>query len=238
MNSIISLFKIHVNRYYKTTFMMVGGLLLLLLFSVSVQIYAKNQLIDFQISGFAPLLSFIGIFIFVRGRDGSGKFLSRLPVSEFQVFVSKLIIGILFYIVVVALFLLGASAVSILLHLADYQTSFGNMFEVATLIKGFYLFLKGYLWFVFMVSLVLFLERWMSAGEAISLIIFVPILLMIGFPLIFKFCNVNIDFSNIEFFESMVDFIRKNAQILKVGFFVMITTVSMFLFRLRNFKSF
>jgi hypothetical protein len=241
MNSkIISLFKLHINKYYGTALGLAGVMLVLMLITVSVQVYSNNQPIDFGIRGFGPMFSLLALVVFARGKNGEGKFLSRLPVSKFQVFFTKLVIGVLIFISVIALFLSGAAVVSGLLKLAGYHVAFDRLFDIATLGKIFVHFFKGYLWYMFLVCLVLFLERWMSAGEAVGLIIVVPILLMMFFPLVFKMLNINIDFDNLnyDFIKSAFQFVKANKNIMTIVFYAVLTVVSSFLFRLRRFKSF
>jgi len=237
---IIALLKIHINRYYKTALMFIGGLVVILLFAVSVQVYSNSQQIKFSIEPFAPLFALLAFLIFSRGKTGDGKFLSRLPVAKWHVYVTKLITGIVFYTFVIGVFLILAFVISGLLKIAGYQVAFNNMYNIDLLTKMLFVFVKGYLWYGFIVCLVLFLERWMSAREAIGLIILAPIVLMVIFPFIFKFLNFNIDFNAIDFsfLKAFADFVKMHKQVMLVVFYMTLTVLSGLLYRLRGFKSF
>ncbi len=239
-NTIISLFKIHINRYINTILGLSGLMIVLMLVSVSIQVYANNPVIVFGVEGMGILFALLALVIFTRGRNGEGKFLSRLPVSHLQVFGVKLIVGVLVFLSIMALFLTVAAVIVGLLKIVGYQVTADRLFDVSVLAKTFVHFFKGYLWYMFLVCLVLFLERWMSAGEAIGMVIIVPILLMILFPLLFKMLNININFETLDysFIKSIFQFIKANKDILVTIFYILLTALSSSLYRLRGFKSF
>lgn len=237
MSTMVSLLKMHFSKYYKTVLVVSGVLLVIILFFSTMQILVNKDLIMFKAVEMGGFLSLIGIFVFIRGKNGEGKFLSRLPVSSYEVYFSKFITGLMFYVLVFLIFNISVEVVGGFLKLVGYKTLFSSSLGLSEFYRDATSFTKGYLWLVFLVSLVLFLERWMSSGQAIGLIILVPLVILMGIPAMFKLFDINVQIL-VRTFEPMVDFMKTYGSQLKIFFYLVLLTSSVFLYRLRNFKSF
>lgn len=237
MDTYISLFKLHMNRHYKTGIIIMGIFLLIAVFAITIQIVFNNSPIIYQVVAIGKIMAFGGIFIFIRGRNGDGKFLSRLPISSLDVFIVKFITGIILYLAVFVGVNVLSEIIAFMLKIVEYKVSMSTMLSWSAFTSDFYTFFKIYLFFVFLVSLISFLERWMSAGEAIGLILVVPIVLSLLIPMVFKLFDINLHIDS-NVLMKVKDIMKSYGTFIKVFSYLMFIGLGAFMFRLRNFKSF
>ncbi len=177
-----------------------------------------------------------GLFVLTRGRNGEGKFLSRLPVSKHTVFIGKVLFLITVYIAITAALFsmawLSAGFVKLLypsLHLAKLPA-------LHEIYRDALSFLRAMPPFLFLAALGLWLQKWLGSDTVRMLIILGILTIIIGIPSItaFFFPNHPLILKS----SSIIAFFNRFQIFLSVGLELLLFFGAMALYRLRHFRNF
>jgi len=117
-------------------------------------------------------LGFLGpILLLIRGKIGTGNFLSRLPMSRHEVFLGKVLFLVLVYIVVTASLCVGVWAIVGIIKLLQPSLQFSGVPDGRRILKDAITFFKTMPFFFFLGALSLWLQKRVKTTEANLLVL-------------------------------------------------------------------
>ena len=184
------------------------------------------------------LLGFIiPVVVFARGKHGEGKCISRMPVHRWIVFAAQFIYGILAVLAFFLMLYVGLELVRGLVVASGNEVSPSVLLDGSRWANELGSFAFSYPIMVFIIALVRYLQKWMSREHAMALIVVVPLVILIGIPVLIGIFRQDA-VAGANTFSPVFDWLMRNREPISYVIKVMLIAGSLFLFRIRRFRSF
>jgi len=239
----IEIMKLHFRNKQYELVSIILILLSIILIGVTIQLISWNigmhqtntiKILMFYVGPWLGVLG--GLFVLTRGKNGEGKFLSRLPIPQYEVFMGKVIFLLIGYVAITtALFSaiwLIVSAVKLLypsLQLSGIPTLHAIGHDAMN-------FVKIAPPFLFLAALGLWLQKWFSSDNSRNLLILGILVIFVVIPTAMAFLSPNHSFVLTN--STIVAFIDRFHVLFLVGLELALFFGAMGLYRLRHFRNF
>ncbi|NOZ13055.1 MAG: hypothetical protein GXO69_05335 [Acidobacteria bacterium] len=230
--------KLHLtNKQHATTMLLLVFFAIILLLTTGQLVLGKSGTIHLQMFYLGKFLGFLGpLFVLSRGRNGEGKFFSRLPLSRFEVFFGKLIYLMIVYLIITLVLCAGIWTIAGVLKLISPSLQFTGMPTFHSLFQDAAAFIKTMPLFLLLAALSLWLQKWTSSNMANLLVVlgvlFVFGLLPVVTALSLQHYSITIPFNDIT------DFLNTYKTPLITAMELGLFFGAMGLYRLRHFRNY
>ena len=180
---------------------------------------------------------FLGpLFVLTRGKNGEGNFLSRLPMSRYEVFLGKVIFLIIAYLLVTACLCAGNWIIAGLVALLSNSANLSGMPDSHAILSDVVKFFKIMPLFLFLAALVLWLQKWIRSNAARSIVILGIVLVFGLIPLI---TALSVEHHTLTISSrDIVNYLNAYGTPLIVAVNLVLFFGAMALYRLRHFRNF
>ena len=177
-----------------------------------------------------------GIIVLTRGSNGEGKFLSRLPMSKYEVFLGKILYLISIYLVITAVLVLSAWIILGLVKLLYPSLHFSGIPTLHVISGDVLRFIKYAPPFLFLTALGLWLQKWFSSNTARNMLILAILTIFIFIPVVIALFSVNHAFMISD--STILAFFNHFHKPFLVVLEVVLFFGAMGLYRIRHFRNF
>ncbi|PJB79615.1 MAG: hypothetical protein CO090_05045 [Acidobacteria bacterium CG_4_9_14_3_um_filter_49_7] len=180
---------------------------------------------------------FLGpLLVLARGKNGEGKFLSRLPLSRFKIFLGKVTFLIFAYVLVTGLLCAGNWIISGLVKLFSNSVSLSGVPNGQAILNDAITFFKTIPFFLFLAALSLWLQKRISSNSANGLVVLGLVLI---FGLIPFFTILTIQHHSFTISSTgVVNFLKSYGTLFVTTLNLALFFAAMGLYRLRHFRNF
>jgi hypothetical protein len=182
-------------------------------------------------------LGFLGpIGLLIRSKNGAGKFLSRLPMTRYEIFLGKVLFLIIVYLMATALLCTGNWIIVGIIKLLQPSLHFSGVPNGQAILNDAITFFKTMPFFLFLGALSLWLQKWIDSNQANLLVIFglVLILGLIPFFTVLTIQQHSFSISSTDIANFLKSYGKLFVTTLNLAFFF----AAMGLYRLRHFRNF
>ncbi|NOY23092.1 MAG: hypothetical protein GXO70_06245 [Acidobacteria bacterium] len=234
----INIVKLHLKNKLHSLTLIVLIFLAIALLLVTLQLtLVKGGTVKSGMIFLGTWFGFLGpLIVLGRGKNGDGKFLSRLPMSRYKVFMGKVVYLILAYFLVTALLCAGNWVISGLVTLLSKSINLSGVPDSHAIIKDATTFFKTIPMFLFLAALSLWLQKLISSNQANGLVVLGLVLAFGLIPLITVLTihnhTITISLNNIA------NYLKTYGTQFIVGVNLLLFFGAMGLYRLRHFRNF
>ncbi len=169
----IEIAKLHFKNKQHALILVVTVFLIITTLLTTLQIALGNtRHIKISMITLGGIVGLIGPFLALsRGRNGEGKFLSRLPVSRYKVFFGKVLFLIIFYVILTLSLFVGTWVIAGIVKLLGSPIHIADTPTLETLLRDGIKFIKTMPFFLFLGALSLWLQKWAKSNQANLLVV-------------------------------------------------------------------
>ncbi len=239
----IELIKLHFKNKQHSLIQITLILLSIMLLGVAIQLiswkmgHLDTNTIKIPMFLMGPWIGTLGgLFVLARGRNGEGKFLSRLPMTKYEVFLGKVIFLAILYAVLAATLFSAAWLIAGIVKLLYPSLHFSGIPTFQGLGQDSLSFLKLTAPFLFLAALGFWLQKWFSSDTARNLLVLGILAITIAIPILTMLLSPNhfLILTN----NSIARFFERFHGPLLAGLDLALFFGAMGLYRLRHFRNF
>lgn len=234
----INIVKLHLRNKLHTLTLLVLIFLTITLLLVSLQLtLGKAGSISSGMIFLGGWFGFLGpLFVLTRGKNGEGKFLSRLPMSRYEVFLGKVFFLIIAYLLVTVCLCSGNWIIAGLVALLSNSVSISGIPDSHAILSDLTTFFKIMPTFLFLAALVLWLQKWIRSNTARSLVVLAIVVVFGLIPLIAVLSSTHHTLAISS--SDIANYLNTYGTPLIVAVNLVLFFGAMALYRLRHFRNF